>query len=335
MNKRTKMIDVAKLADVGTMTVSRVLNNSGNVSAATTKKVRAAIEKLGYRPNEIARALRGSKSKSIGLIVPSLADPFFATCAHSVNIVAQEYGYSMILTTSNDSPGTELSEAQWMLQKNIDGLLICPARTGSNFADPIFERTPIVSFDRPMAPGRVASVLVDNYAGGRRGTQHLIEQHHHERIHFLGDSGELYTTRTRMSGYKKAMTEAALAPQATLECSSEEAVLDKVSSLLAGKNPPAAFFCGNNLTTRRLIRTLRKLGVEAPRDIAIVGFDDIELADMLLPSLTVIRQPVERLGTTAAKVLFHLLGTPIQNWPETGTRTHLKVELIIRASCGC
>ena len=335
MNKKTRMIDVARLADVGTMTVSRVLNNSARVSSATAKKVHAAIEKLGYRPNEMARALRGFKSRSIGLIVPSLADPFFAQCAHSINAVAQERGYSTILTTSNDSVETELSEAQWMLQKNVDGLLICPARTGSHFADPMFHRVPIVSFDRPMDIARVASVLVENYAGGRKGTEHLIEQHQHEHIHFLGDSRELYSIATRLSGYKRAIAKAKLVPQATLECSSEEVVFRTVSKLLAQKKPPTAFFCGNNLVSRGLIRTFRRLGVEVPRDVAVIGFDDLELADMLVPSLTVIRQPVEELGTTAAGVLFDLLRMSPEEWPAKGTRTTLNVELILRRSCGC
>jgi LacI family transcriptional regulator len=335
MNKKTRMIDVARLAKVGTMTVSRVLNNSANVSEGTAKRVHAAIAQLGYRPNEMARALRGFKSKSIGLIVPSLADSFFAICANSINMVAQEHGYSMILTASSNNVETELSEAQWMLQKHVEGLLVCPARTGSQFADPLFQHIPIVSFDRPMLIPHVPSVLVENYAGARRGTEHLIQEHNHERIHFLGDSKHLYSIQTRLSGYKHALSKAKLLPQATLECSSEEVIFDEVSKLLEGKRPPTAFFCGNNLVSRGLIRTLRKLGVEAPRDVAIIGFDDLELADMLVPSLTVIRQPVEQLGTIAAEILFAQLKTPTAKWPNSGDRTTLKVELVVRSSCGC
>ncbi|HMH14087.1 MAG TPA: LacI family DNA-binding transcriptional regulator [Edaphobacter sp.] len=335
MNKKTRMIDVARLAKVGTMTVSRVLNNSANVSEATAKRVHAAIAQLGYRPNEMARVLRGFKSKSIGLIVPSLADSFFAICANSINMVAQEHGYSMILTASNDNVDTELSEAQWMLQKHVEGLLVCPARTGSQFADPMFQQIPIVAFDRPMLIPRVPSVLVENYAGARRGTEHLIQKHNHERIHFLGDSKNLYSIQTRLNGYKHALSKAGLHPQATLECSSEEVIFEEVSRLLDGKRPPTAFFCGNNLVSRGLIRSLRKLGVEAPKDVAIIGFDDLELADMLVPSLTVIRQPVEQLGTIAAGVLFERLKTPATKWPKSGNRTTLKVELVVRSSCGC
>jgi len=329
------MIDVAKMANVATMTVSRVLNKPSSVSVSTSNKVHAAIERLGYQPNEMARILRGFKSKTIGLIVPSLADPFFATCAHSINRVAQGRGYSMILSASNDREETELTEARWMLQKNVDGLLLCPAGTGAHFADAAFQRTPMVSFDRPLALQRVPRVLVENYAGSRKGTEHLIQKHGHERIHFLGDSQELYPIQTRWKGYKKAVSEANLIPQATLDCRSEEVIHEKVGRLLAGKDAPTAFFCGNNMVSRGLIRSLRRLGVRIPHDLAVVGFDDLELADLLTPALTVVRQPMEDLGANAAYVLFDLLGTPFEEWPVKGALTTLKVDLIIRQSCGC
>jgi LacI family transcriptional regulator len=139
MTKRATMIEVARLADVGAMTVLRVLNGSARVNAETTSRVQAAIERLRYRPNEIARALRGAKSRSIGLIVPSLADAFFATCAHNINLVAQKHGYSMILTASNDSINKEFSEAEWMLQKHVEGIIVCPTPAKiSKLSDPTF-----------------------------------------------------------------------------------------------------------------------------------------------------------------------------------------------------
>jgi len=241
----------------------------------------------------------------------------------------------MILSASNDREETELTEARWMLQKNVDGLLLCPAGTGAHFADPAFRQTPMVSFDRPLVLQRVPRVLVENHAGSRKGTEHLIQEHRHERIHFLGDSRELYSIQTRWKGYKKAISGAGLTPQASLDCSSEEIIHEKVGRLLAGKNPPTAFFCGNNMVSRGLIRSLRRLGVRLPYDLAVVGFDDLELADLLTPALTVVRQPVEDLGANAAHVLFDLLDTPCDDWPLKGALTTLKVELIIRQSCGC
>jgi LacI family transcriptional regulator len=335
MMKRATMAEVARLANVGTMTVSRVLNNSGYVNPKTASRVHTAIERLGYRPNHMARALRGIKSKSIGLIVPSLADPFFAVCAHSVNAIAQMHGYSMILTTSNGNVNTEFSEAEWMLEKHVEGFVICPTPTKiPKLSAPQFQRTPIVSFDRPLQIPRVANVVVENSGGARRATEHLIE-HGHKRIHFLGDAPDLYTIKTRFDGYRRALQSEGLTVRGDLEADSEEMVLDYVKKVMAEKKPPTAFFAGNNRISRYLYRAMFHLKLRIPEDIAIVGFDDFDTADMLHPPLTVVRQPVELMGKTAAEVLFAQLKMKADNRPEIGSKTTLKVELIVRSSCGC
>ena len=128
VQRKPTMSDVARLAGVGTMTVSRVLSGTVRVSAETTKRVQTAIEQLKYRPNVLARAFRGQRSHSIGLIIPYLYDPFFASCAHAVTTVAKEHGYSVIITTSDEDPETEYSEADEMLQRHVDGLLVIPTR---------------------------------------------------------------------------------------------------------------------------------------------------------------------------------------------------------------
>jgi LacI family transcriptional regulator len=335
MTKRATMIDVARLAGVGVMTVSRVLNGSAHVSSEATSRVQAAIERLRYRPNEIARALRVAKSRSIGLIVPSLADAFFATCAHNINMVAQRHGYSMILTSSNDSINKEFLEAEWMLQKHVEGIIICPTPAKiSKLSDPIFQRTPIVSFDRPLQVLQIASVLVDNGGGAKHGTQHLIE-HGHKRIHFLGNAPNLFTIQRRFDGYRRALSNAGLKAQECLDCNSEELVLSYVKKVMDGKNTPSAFFCGNNQVSRYLYRALFHLQLQIPGDVAVVGFDDFDMADMLYPPLTVIRQPVDALGKTAAEVLFARLNINVDDWPKDTSRTTLNVELILRRSCGC
>jgi LacI family transcriptional regulator len=139
------MSDVARLAGVGTMTVSRVLSGAVPVSAETAKRVQTAIDQLQYRPNELARAFRGQKSRTIGLIIPYLYDPFFASCAHAVTTVAKEHGYSVIITTSNEDPDTEYAEAEQMLQRHVDGLVAIPARIReSRISRALFGKTPVV-----------------------------------------------------------------------------------------------------------------------------------------------------------------------------------------------
>lgn len=334
MERKPTMNDVARVARVGTMTVSRVLNGSANVTEETAKRVYHAIEKLGYRPNEMARALRSLKSRTIGLIVPYLYDPFFATCAHAVNMVAREHGYSVILTTSNEDPATEYAEVQSMLQRHVEGLLIIPADIRrSRVSQSEFSGTHIVTLDRPVHDARIDSVQVQNQSGAKRAVQHLIQQHGHKRIFFLGFNKNLYTVRARFEGYRRAMQEARLDPESTFDCLSEEATAEIVANQLSGKNPPTAFFTANNLTTRYTLRALIESGVPVPEEVALIGFDDFELAEILHPTLTVVRQPASELGRVAANLLFDRIKR--DEFPEEGSRIVLPVELVIRRSCGC
>ena len=334
MERKPTMNDVARVAGVGTMTVSRVLNGSANVTEETAERVYRAIEKLGYRPNEMARALRSLKSRTIGLIVPYLYDPFFATCAHAVNTVAREHGYSVILTTSNEDPAAEYTEAQSMLQRHVEGLVIIPAdirKSRVNQSD--FAGTHIVTLDRPVHDERIDSVQVQNQSGARRAVQHLIQQHGHKRVLFLGFNKNLYTVHARFEGYRRAMLEKRLDPESTFDCSSEEVTAELVSNYLRSKNPPTAFFTANNLTTRYVLRALLENGIRVPEEIALIGFDDFELAEILHPTLTVVRQPASELGRVAANLLFDRIKRG--EFPEEGTKIVLPVELVIRRSCGC
>jgi LacI family transcriptional regulator len=191
-----------------------------------------------------------------------------------------------------------------------------------------------VSFDRPLRVPQIASVLVDNGGGAKRGTQHLIE-HGHKRIHFLGNAPHLFTIQRRFDGYRRALSNAGLKAQECLDCNSEELVLSYAKKVMGGKDTPTAFFCGNNQISRYLYRALFHLRLQVPGDVAVVGFDDFDMADMLYPPLTVIRQPVETLGKTAAEVLFARLKTNVDDWPTDTSRTTLNVELMLRTSCGC
>jgi LacI family transcriptional regulator len=335
MDRKPTMHDVARVAGVGTMTVSRVLNESAPVSAEAAERVYRAIEKLGYRPNEMARALRGLKTRTIGIIVPYLFDPFFATIAHAVNTLAREHGYSVILATSNDDPESEFAEAQLMLQRRVDGLIVIPADVRrSRFSQAEFDQTHIVTLDRPMQDRRFDSVLVQNQSGSKRAVQHLITEHGHRRIVFIGLNRQLYTMRARFEGYRRAMIEAGLQPEPSFKCSSQEATSAIVASAIRETDPPTAFFCSNNLTTRYTLRTLLvDLGVRVPEEVALIGFDDFELAEILHPTLTVVRQPAEKVGRVAAGLLFDRLKR--DEFPKDGSRVVLPVELVLRRSCGC
>lgn len=332
MNRPPRMSDVAKLAGVGTMTVSRVLSGSVRVSEETAKRVYDAIAALNYRPNEVARALRDQRSHQIGIIVPNLIDPFFAICAHTVSVVAKEHAYSVIIATADEDVDVEYNEAIRMLRRQVEGFVIIPAAGGvSRIAGSEFNRTPIVTLDRPIENSTYDSVVVENRFGAQLGVNHLI-QHGHSRIAFFGLSRNLYTIKARFEGYREAMKKANLKPEAYFGNGAQTEMLTTIRGVLDQKNPPTAFFCSNNLITRNAIHSLSHLKVRIPETVALVGFDDFDSANILNPPVTVVRQPITDMARMGANMLFsRLLNGDVS---ERGKHIVLPVELVIRESCG-
>jgi len=348
MQRKPTMNDVARIAGVGTMTVSRVLNDSVHVLDETAERVRKAVAQLGYHPNEMARALRNFKSRTIGLLLPNLHDPFFATCAHALNMVAQEHGYTVLLTLTNDDSGHEYLEAQRMMQRHVEGLVVIPANSDvCKLGLPEFQEIPVVTMDRPIGEGpdgswetgQVDSVVTENELGARMATEHLIGVHGHRRILFLGHRPGLYTMERRCAGYTHAMQEVGLPVEANFTCTNQATAMQILDEALRREHPPQAIFSANNLTTRHVLSALLRLRVRVPQDVALVGFDDLELGDLLHPALTVVRQPMEELGLTAGRMLFAKMrkgNLPASNGaPAPGTQVVLPLEFVVRHSCGC
>lgn len=327
------MQDVARLAQVGTMTVSRVLNGNLKVSAENRDRVLSAIQALDYMPNQVARSLRQQRALQIGIIVPNLRDPFFAICSDAIGDVARQHNYSIVLATSDENAETEYKEATRLLGRSVDGLIVTPAARGrSRLVDPAFRDLPIVAVDRPVPGGGVDCVVVRNQLGAYLGTQHLIE-HGHRRIAHLGLSGDLYTMQRRIRGYRKAMEEAGLEPNIAIVSSLHE-TLQTVKELVRGRHPITALFCGNNVLSCSVFHALSTLKLRIPEDIAVIGFDDFDTADILSPAMTVVRQPIEDIGRIAAEMLFARLRNE-RTGPERPRPRVLPVELVIRNSCGC
>lgn len=334
------MRDVADRAGCGMMTVSRVLNGTARVTEKTSARVYKALKDLQYQPNLMARALRGHRTRSIGVILPYLYDPFFATCAHAISAVAKQHAYSVLLATSDERADTETEAARDLLRRHVDGIIVIPACNGrSRLTEPEFNATPMVAIDRPVARPRarpvtrsqIDTVLVENQHGATLATEHLI-QHGHKRICFIGLSQKIYTIRARLTGYTKAMTAAGLKPESFFNAADEAATLDFLRSILGRPNPPTAIFAANGLASRNVLQAVAALDIHIPEELAFIGFDDFALADILRPSLTVVRQPVERAGEQAAQLLFSRLDGASSRPTQ---KLSLPVELIIRRSCGC
>jgi LacI family transcriptional regulator len=334
------MRDVAERAGVGMMTVSRVLNGTAHVREETRDRVYRALEELQYRPNMMARALRGFRTHSIGVILPYLYDPFFAACAQAISEVARQHSYSVLLATSDELVATELEELRELQRRQVEGVIIIPASTGrSRLNAPEFNDLPMVALDRPIARpivraiprSRSDAVLVDNQKGATLATEHLI-QHGHKRICLISLNSKIYTMQARLTGYQKAMQAAGLEPECFFDGGNEAATRDFVRSVKSRPNAPTAIFASNGLSSRHALHAIATLGVQIPDEMAFIGFDDFELADILRPALTVVRQPTQQLGHEAANLLFARLNGAAT---EASQKRLLPVELVIRRSCGC
>lgn len=330
--KRVTLKDVAIEAGVSIKTVSRVVNGESTVNDTTATRVAGVAKRLGYRPNELARSLRGQRSHTIGLVIADVSNPFMATCAQAIEEVAQEHGHALILCDSHADLRSEDAYIGLLTQRQVDGLLLVPARGHSAHLET--ERQaglPVVAFDRPAEGVQTDTVLVENRVGAREATEHLI-QHGHERIAFVGDVRHLYTAQKRLEGYKEALIAANLKPLHSLGAHSIELGEQATKEFLEAPNPPTALFAANILTTLGALRAIEDLRLRIPEDVALIGFDDFELAHVLRPRFTLVRQPAAELGRRAAEMLFERLDGRDRPEPR---RLVLPTELVVRESCGC
>jgi len=329
------MRDVAKLAQVALMTVSRVINNHPSIKPSTRKKVEAAIATLGYEQNEAARLLKGERSKLIGLIVPDISDHFFASCAHTVQQIAREHGFMTLVVSSERDADIEFQEAQVMVKRHIAGLLIVTSAQKGDERLRLLQNTglAIVSFDRPLPEADVDCVLVENRVGTEAAAQHLIE-HGHRRIAFMGYDEVPYTGQERIQGYLNKMHGAKLKPQLAMGLWTVEAARQWLDKSLARKNPVTAIITNNNRSSLFLLTALKNVGLRIPEDIAVIGFDDFEFASILSPPLTVVAQNPTEMARRSMALLLASIDEAKTKVAGTSAKVFLPTKLIIRGSCG-
>ena len=326
------LVDVARIAGVALKTASRVLNHSPELRPATAARVREVMTQLGYQPNELARGLKAKRSAAIAMIVPNLADPFTAIAVQAVQEVARDKGYVVILASSGGDGTIENSELQVMLRRQIDGLILLAANSRKSNIKPLFEKNvPIVVLDEPIRGEKVDCITVSNRKAAREATKHLLG-HGYRRILAVGARPELFTCAERLNGYRLAMKSAGLDAIELLVENESSFTAEVLSTFLSDPNPVEAIFTLNWVCTMLVLRALKVLHKGIAKDIALISFDDFELADMIPPGLTVVRQPTRELGREAARILFER----IEKKPNDGPRrVILDTEFIIRGSCGC
>ena len=324
--------DVAREAGVSKKTVSRVINGEPHVRAETAARVSETVARLGYRPNELARSLTKKRSRTVGLMIADISNPFYAVCAKAVEEVTRERGYAVILCASDENKKVEQTYVRLLTQRRIDGLLIFPTSDGHDYLQE--EQTaglPIVAMDRPVEGIATDTVVFENQAGAREATQHLIE-HGHRRVAFIGDNEQLYTTLKRLDGYRQAVKHAGIEEICQLGVSDVASAMKATNQILELPEPPTAIFTMNNLITVGAFQALRRSKVSVPEQVALIGFGDFALASELVPSLTLVRQPSAELGRIAATFLLERLDGYT---PSEVRRTVLPTTLVVRQSCGC
>jgi LacI family transcriptional regulator len=326
------LADVAKVAGVGLMSVSRVVNGTRRVTPEIEEKVRDAIRRIGYAPNEAARMLRGQRARVLGLIVPDLADPFFAICADAVQRKAREAGYMTLMISSDFQIAVERQQAEMMMQRQLAGLIIVPISLENSYLRQInSEGLPIVALDRPLEGVKTDEVLVDNRQAAARLVEHLIG-HGHRNILCIVYDFRMYTIQERLAGYKQAMRKAKLPVRVCMVGPIAGTAREQLPAILASEPKPTAIFAANDVIAIQTLHELERLKVKVPGTIALASFDDFDAATLVSPKMTVVRQPVAALGGKAVSLLLDRIEA---NNSQAPRRIILETELIIRASCGC
>lgn len=333
--ERPTIREVAKLAGVGLMTVSRVINDHPSVKVKTKKKVLAAIEELGYERNEAAGLLKGQRAMMIGLIVPDLSDVFFAICANTIERLARESGYLTLIVSSGHDAELEIQQAELMARRKLSGLLLV---TSGNVDSERINRLiasglPVVAFDRPLEGVGADAVLVENRSGAEDAIEHLIG-HGHKRIACLGFDDAAYPIQERVRGYRNVMLANGLRPNLSLKIDSLEAASAWLNAAQLKPETPTAIFSTSYRTSVFLLRALSEKKVKIPSEMALVGFDDFDLAPVIAPPVTTVGQSPVDLAKRAFRLLFDRmqhLADGVEHVPE---KIMLPASLIVRESCG-
>jgi LacI family transcriptional regulator len=303
----SRLLDVANAAGVSLRTASRVLNDDPRVAPVTRQRVREAMLDLRFEPDAMARSLRAGTDTTIGFVVESISDPFFAEVIDAVEHQMSRHGRSVLVTSTRRDPGWERDVIGRMLQRRVAGLLLCPTGDDHSWLDT--GRVPIVLVDRP-APGLAADLVeIDDHRAAFDAVAHLIA-HGHRRIAYVGDTPAIPTSAARLAGYRDALAHHRVeADEGLVDCHSatSQAAAHAVSALIGGPRPPTAIL---SATTRASLGVVPALHSAGRTDIALVAFGDFPMADALRPAVTVVDHPGHEIGRVAAERLLARLEAP-------------------------
>ena len=311
---RATILDVARRARVSPATVSRVMNDSARVSEAVTAAVLDAAARLDFRPNLVGRNLRAARTRNLGVVLPTLTHPVFAECLHGLEAAARAGEHAVMLATTGYDPAQEDGAIESLLRHRVDGLVLTVADAArSKLLDKLDrEQVPYVLVYNQLGSRSARqrpTVSVDNRAAARQMVEHLIGLGHRRIAMVAGSFRQSDRARLRHRGYLDAMRAAGLPGEPAIELPfmSTDARLPLLDALQQ-RERPTALFCSSDQLAMMVMRDLQVLGLHVPRDIAVAGFDGVQLGSLLTPTLATVVQPTPQIAATALDLLLGLIG---------------------------
>ncbi len=326
--------DIARLAGVSTATVSKIVNGKDHdIGEKTIEKVKSSIQEQDYRPNSLARSMKTKVTKTIGLIIPDVRNPFFTDLARGAEDSANERGYSLLFCNSDDDLKKEMEYINTLTEKQVDGIALAGSVKRNREIEEKFQvRVPIVTLDRDAYfKGIKGRVLIDNFNGAYDAVKYLIGLGH-RRILFLSGRLDIRVSEERLAGYRKALEDSGIGFDGDLVAEGNFNFNFGYDYIMSGSldGTVTAIFCGNDLIALGAVKALKKLKKKVPEDISIIGFDDIYLASINTPELTTVRQPSYDLGYIAVGRLIDIL----EGIEHKQNMVEIKLELVVRESTG-
>ncbi|SFL74338.1 LacI family DNA-binding transcriptional regulator [Halanaerobium salsuginis] len=324
--------DIAKQAGVSVTTVSRVINNKPDVGDKTRAKILRIIEDLNYNPNSVARGLVMQKTNTIGLIIPDISNPFFPQVARAIEDKAQKLDYSVIFFNTDNNPDREKKAVELFKSKQVDGLIVSLSLGNEAILRELKSADyPVVQIDRAVLTDNYPLVSIDNQNSAYQLVQYILNKGHRRVAHISGDLNTT-TARARLAGYQQALLDYGIKLDDNLLIKgdySQYTGYQAMRQLLELDNPPTAVFAANDLSAAGVYKAIYAAGLRIPQDIAVAGHDDIEIASLLQPELTTMRQPKYNLGEEAVTILLRMINSK----QKLKLSDHiLKTNLIIRQS---
>lgn len=323
--------DVAKEAGVSVATVSRTFSGAQHVSDQVRERVEVVAERLRYRPNALARSLRVERTRTLGLVIPNVRNPFFTQVARTVEDRARERGYSLVFGNTDEDPEREAEYLNVLLDKRVDGLIISPARAASPHLDNVMgSGVPVVFLDRYVRGVDAPVVRAD----GRRAVDELVEHFvglGHERLAIISGPPETVPGAERLDAFLLGARERGVpvaGERVKIGDFRRRSGMRMMRELLELSKPPTAVFAANNLMALGALQTLKQAGKRLPDDISFASFDDVSWFELMTPTVTAIAQPTAELGAAAARMLPDLIEG--RGEPES---VILEAELLVRGSC--